>query len=261
MNRLALFGGVYSNHIALEALIREARARRVDGIYCLGDLGAFGPHPDRVFPLLRDAGISVVQGNYDNSVGNGLADCQCGYTDARDNHFARLSYDYTFRNTSPANKTWMRDLPREIRLELHGRRVLLCHGSPRKTNEFLWETTSSTGFLRRLCDTHEADIIVATHTGIHWQRDLGGGRQFINCGAIGRPATDGRTCVWFTIIGVSENGEVEVEFVPLEYDHIRLAAEMRAENLPEEFVQTIETGWWTTCLEVLPMKERARGAY
>ena len=36
---------------------------------------------------------------------------------------------------------------------------------------------------------------------------------------------------------------------------------MRAESLPEEFVETILTGWWTTCLEVLPAKERARGRH
>ena len=48
---------------------------------------------------------------------------------------------------------------------------------------------------------------------------------------------------------------VSSEFVPVEYDHERLAAEMRAERLPDEFVETILTGWWTTCLEVLPVKE------
>ena len=26
-----------------------------------------------------------------------------------------------------------------------------------------------------------------------------------------------------------------------------------------EFVETVLTGWWTTCLEVLPAKERRRG--
>jgi hypothetical protein len=49
--------------------------------------------------------------------------------------------------------------------------------------------------------------------------------------------------------------------VPVEYDAAALAREMRAERLPEEFVETIETGWWTTCLEVLPSKERLRGKY
>ena len=36
------------------------------------------------------------------------------------------------------------------------------------------------------------------------------------------------------------------------------AAEMEQENLPLPFIETIRTGWWTTCLEILPAKERAR---
>jgi predicted phosphodiesterase len=259
--RIALFGGVYSNHLALRALLDDAARRGISRLYCLGDLGAFGPHPDKVFPLLREAGIQVVQGNYDHSIGNGLADCQCGYTDPMDNYFARLSYDYTFRNTSEENKRWMRDLPQEIRFPLGGRRVLLCHGSPRKMNEFVWETGASTAFLKRLCDEHEADIVVATHTGLHWHRDLGEDRHFINCGAIGRPANDGNTHVWYAILSAETGGAVEVEFIPLVYDHNQLAREMRDEKLPAQFIETIEHGWWTTCLEVLPGKERARGKY
>ncbi|MGI8430733.1 MAG: metallophosphoesterase family protein [Chthoniobacterales bacterium] len=258
---IALFGGVYSNHFALAALLDDAPRRGATKVYCLGDLGAFGPHPDKVFPLLREAQIPVVQGNYDNSVGNGLADCQCGYTDPKDNYFARISYDYTFRHTAPENKIWMRDLPNELRFELNGLRVLLCHGSPRKTNEFLWQTTTSVAFLEGLCDAHDADIIVGTHTGLHWHRALPSLRHFLNCGAIGRPANDGAQHVWYALLSVDETRRVTVEFVPLVYDHERLAAEMRAEALPEEFVATIETGWWTTCLEVLPMKERARGIF
>ena len=259
--QVAIFGGVYSNYLALEALLADIERRAVARVFCLGDLGAFGPYPDNVFPALRDANIPVVQGNYDNSVGNNLADCQCGYTDAKDNYFARLSYDYTFRNTSESNKLWMRELPAEIRLTLNGVRVLLCHGSPRKTNEFLWETTTSTAFLDKLIDTYAADVVVGTHTGLHWQRQLPSGRTFVNCGAIGRPANDGRTNVWYTLLTVSDTREVTAEFIPLAYDHEQLATEMRRERLPDEFVQTIESGWWTTCLEVLPMKERARGRF
>jgi hypothetical protein len=39
-------------------------------------------------------------GNYDDSIGNNLPDCQCGYTDPADNYYARLSYQYTYRKTS-----------------------------------------------------------------------------------------------------------------------------------------------------------------
>ena len=32
-------------------------------------------------------------------------------------------------------------------------------------------------------------------------------------------------------------------------------------GVPAEFAETIRTGWWTTCLENLPARERARGKY
>jgi predicted phosphodiesterase len=257
--RIAVFGGVYSNYLALEAALHDVRRRGVAAIYCLGDLGAFGPQPDRVFPLLHDHRVECIQGNYDDSIGNELPDCQCGYTDPRDNHFARLSYDYTLRNTSPANRAWMKELPAQRKLLLGRHRLLLCHGSPRRMNEFLWESTTSTHFLEHLATSHEADVILATHTGIKWHRRLSDNRHFVNVGVLGRPENDGRTNVWYAILEATP--ELKVEFVPVEYDHHRLARAMRDEKLPEEFVATVLTGWWTTCLEVLPAKERRRGRY
>lgn len=261
--RLAFFGGVYNNYLALDAAIRDARRRGAERLYCLGDLGAFGPHPDRVFPLLHAAGVVCIQGNYDHSLGNDLRDCQCGYTDARDNLFAQISYDYTYQNTSAENRRWLRDLPAQLRFEIDGVRLLLCHGSPRRTNEFLWESTTSTQFLNKLADAAGADLILATHTGLHWQRRLAGGRRFVNAGVVGRPANDGHTHVWYALVSMQGRGPeaVQIDFAPVEYDHRRLAREMRAERLPEEFIETILTGWWTTCLEVLPAKERRRGKY
>jgi hypothetical protein len=60
---------------------------------------------------------------------------------------------------------------------------------------------------------------------------------------------------------IDGNDGLDVQFIGIEYDHELLAAEMVAERLPEEFVQTTLTGWWTTCLEILPAKERLRGRY
>jgi predicted phosphodiesterase len=257
--RYAVFGGVYNNALALEAVLDDAARRGASARFCLGDLGGFGPHPDRVFPILVERDVAVLQGNYDHSIGHDLPDCGCGYTDPRDNHYARLSYEYTRRYTSPLWRPWLRALPPSLRATWAGRRVVMAHGSPRKVNEFLWESTSPDAFLRRLCAAHEADVLCVTHTGIPWVRQIDAGPLVVNVGAIGRPANDGRTEVWYALFTVGDT--VSVELVPVAYDHARLAAEMRAEGIVEEFAVTIETGWWTTCLEILPPKERARGRY
>ena len=157
--------------------------------------------------------------------------------DARDNYFARLSYDYTYENTSRENRRWLKDLPQEIRFNLGKYRVLLCHGSPRRMNEFLWASTTSTHFLEKLCRDYKADIICATHTGIHWHRALPEDRYFVNAGVIGRPENNGRTHVGYTIIEIDQ-GPV-ISYVPIAYDYRRLAADMRDERLPEAFVETI----------------------
>jgi hypothetical protein len=115
-------------------------------------------------------------------------------------------------------------------------------------------------FLEVLLDRHRCDAVLCTHTGLPWHRQLPSGRDVVNVGAIGRPANDGDSRVWYALLEARED-ELGVALVPLGYDHLSLAAEMRREGLPEEFVETILTGWWTTCLEILPARERAASRY
>jgi diadenosine tetraphosphatase ApaH/serine/threonine PP2A family protein phosphatase len=259
-SRIAVFGGVYNNHFALTRLLEDARRRGAEAIYCLGDLGGFGPHPEKVRPLLVQGGVLAIQGNYEESLASGREDCNCGYTDPRDNHFAEISYRYTERYCSPELKAWLGTLPRRRRVRVGGRELLLVHGSPRRVNEFLFRSTSPVPFLEVLLDQHRCDALLCTHTGLHWHRRLPSGRDVVNVGVIGRPANDGDTRVWYALLEAREEG-LGVELVPLAYDHPALAAEMRREGLPEEFVETILTGWWTTCLEILPARERAASRF
>ncbi len=263
--RIAVFGGVYNNHRALEALLDDAERRGAEALYCLGDLGGFGPNPEKVRPLLEQGAVATIQGNYEESLASGREDCNCGYTDPRDNHFARLSYGYTERNCSEAFKGWMGGLPTRRRVAVGQRELLLVHGSPRRINEFLFESATPVPFLETLLDQERCDAILCTHTGLQWHRRLPSGRDAVNVGVLGRPANDGRTNVWYALLEERElpsgKSDLDVELVPLAYDHQGLAEEMRREELPEEFVETILTGWWTTCLEILPSRERAESHY
>jgi hypothetical protein len=254
-NRIVVFGGIYNNHLALEALLEDAALRGAEAVYCLGDLGGFGPNPEKIWPLLEDGEVRTIQGNYEESLSSDREDCNCGYTDPRDNHFAEISYGYTARNCSDGFKKWMGSLPARRRVRLGARELLLVHGSPRQINEFLFSSTSPDSFLEVLLDQEGCDGLLCTHTGLQWHRKLPSGRDVVNVGVVGRPANDGNPHVWYAFLEASAE-DVAVKLVPLGYAHQRLAEEMRHEKLPAVFVETILTGWWTTCLEILPARER-----
>ena len=259
-SKIAVFGGIYNNSYGLAALLEDARRRGVEAIYCLGDLGGFGPHPEKIWPLLEQGSVRAIQGNYEESLASGREDCNCGYADPRDNHFAEISYRYTARSCSAEFKRWMGTLPKRRRVRVGSRELLLIHGSPRRINEFLFQSTTPMPFLEVLVEQEGCDGVLCTHTGLHWHRLLPSGRDVVNVGVIGRPANDDRTEVWYSILEDRGAG-LGVELVPLAFDHRALADDMRAEDLPDEFVETILTGWWTTCLEILPARERARSRY
>ncbi len=253
--RLAAFGGVYANLPALAATLDDIAPRGIAQVWCLGDVGGFGPDPERCVSLLRERAVPTVQGNYDHALGHRLGDCACGYSDPDDQRFAQLSFDYTDVHVNEESRAWLASLPTEARFTLGGRRVLLCHGSPRRQNEFLWDSGCSDAFLERLCDEQQTDLLVCSHTGLHWRRHLAGGRCVVNAGAIGRPAHDGVPGATYAEIEVAD-GAIKVRFRHVRYDHEALALRMEDAGLPAEFAETVRTGWWTTCFGSLPVRER-----
>jgi pyruvate-formate lyase-activating enzyme/diadenosine tetraphosphatase ApaH/serine/threonine PP2A family protein phosphatase len=260
--RIAVCGGPYANPHALRAWLTDARARGAERLFCLGDLGGFGAECDAVWPLLVEHGVESIAGNYDIAIGRGDEDCGCGYSDERDNHFAQLMYDYTRAHTAPEFAAWMRTLPGERRETLGGVDVQMVHGSPLAINDFLWESLDDDELRLRLRagDPGPAPaVLLCTHTGLPWQRQVDG-TLIVNVGTVGRPANDGRPQTWYALLDL-EDGGARADLVALDYDWRAHAAAMRAAGLPEPFVETVETGWWTTCLEVVPPLERSRGRY
>ncbi|HET9690493.1 MAG TPA: radical SAM protein [Acidimicrobiales bacterium] len=256
--RLGICGGPYSNPYALQAFVDDARARGCDDLICLGDLGGFGADVDGLWPIIDGNAITCVAGNYDVAIARGDPDCGCGYRDPTDNTFAQLIYDHTREHTDPAFAAWMGTLPVERRLDVEGCDVHLVHGSTIALNDFWWDSLPDEEHRARVAASG-ADVICCTHSGLPWTRRVDG-TLVVNVGVLGKPANDGTTDVWYAIVEVGD-GEPDATLVRLPYDWRAQAASMRAAGLPEAFVETIETGWWTTCIEVLPPAERAAGRY
>lgn len=253
-DRIVLCGGPYSNFGSVEAFLNQTAD--VTYRFCLGDIGGFGPLPNRTIERLRAAEVICLQGNYDHAIGMGERDCGCGYTDPRDREFAQISYDYTFAHTAPEHRDWMKTLPKLIRLRWRDRTLLLCHGSPNLVNEFVWESDTGDQWIAACLERYGVAGIFATHTGIPWMRQVGDG-FWCNVGVLGRPAHEGKSHVYFAEVEFPVGASRPMpHIVPLTYDPQPVVAAMAAEGLPEEFQESLLQGIWTTCAEILPDAER-----
>lgn len=256
--RIGVCGGPYGNPYAMRAFAEDALARGCERLFCLGDLGGFGAEIDPLWPIITGYQVECIAGNYDVALARGDTDCGCGYRDPEDNNYAQLIYDHTLANTSRDFAAWMGRLPTEHREPVGGCDVHMVHGSTLALNDFWWESLPEEQHRLRVRSSG-ADVVLCTHSGIAWQRRVDG-TLVVNVGVIGKPANDGRRETWYAVLDI-EDGLAGAQLLPLEYDWQAQAASMRAAGMPELFVETIETGYWTTCLEILPPRERSGGRF
>jgi predicted phosphodiesterase len=155
---------------------------------------------------------------------------------------SNVSFLSTREQTSDSNKMWLRELASEFRFEVEGQRLLLCHGSPRSTTEYLFENRSDV-FLRQFTpggkDDAHADVIVFGHTHVPYHREVDG-VHFIHSGSVGRPK-DGDARAGYAVLTI-DDALVDVELIRVEYDVDLAASRLVEAGLPEYFADYLRAG-------------------
>ncbi|MGB3800123.1 MAG: metallophosphoesterase family protein, partial [Lewinella sp.] len=198
---LLLFGGVYSNLEALQALRKKADELGFapSQVICTGDTPGYCADPERSLNLLQDWGCHAIAGNVEINLRSGVDDCGCNFSDgSRCDMFARLWYAYARQETADRGMAFMHTLPGMLDFEFGGRRVRVLHGSVDHESEFIWKSTPWET-KQRSFDESGADIIVAGHSGLPFA-DGRDGKLWINTGALGMPANDGTPRTWYATL-------------------------------------------------------------
>jgi predicted phosphodiesterase len=252
-----LFGGCYSNLEATQALLAEARRLGIpsSNIVCTGDVVAYAADPTATVALIRASGMRVVMGNCEESLGLSAADCGCGFASGSACDLLSVAW-YAHADASLDNdaRAWMRSLPRRIDLIAGHRRLAIIHGSPSSLNQFVFGSAPDAE-LRELIAVARCEGVIGGHCGIPFTRVVDG-LLWHNPGAIGVPANDGTSRVWFSVLHATGD-DIEIRHLPLEYDYAAATASMRHAGLPTGYADALTTGLWPST-DVLPPVELAR---
>src|SRR5450755_4406619 len=134
--KIALFSDIHSNLPALEACLKNIEEKKVDAVYCLGDLVGYNIWPNEVIDEIRKRGIPTIAGNYDFGIGRASDDCGCAYKTDEEKAKGKISIAYTNQVVKNEQRAYLRTLPAHIRLEFQLNddklNLLLVHGGPRK---------------------------------------------------------------------------------------------------------------------------------
>lgn len=253
---IVVFGGSYGNLEATQALLAAAARLGVppERIVCTGDTVAYCADPVATLALVRTAGVHVVMGNCEESLGWRQADCGCGFAEGSACDRAAVEwYRHADRDIDESDRAWMRGLPRRLDVLIGGQRFAVIHGAVDRINTFIFASTPEAEIRRQIAVTG-CDGVIGGHCGLPFTRIVSGS-VWHNCGAIGLPANDGTTRTWFSLIEPLDRG-LRIRHLPLHYDFASAARRMRAAGLPESYAAALETGLWPSC-DVLPPADLA----
>jgi hypothetical protein len=254
--RIAVMGGAYGNVPALQACIDDAHEKDCQSLAFIGDaIGCCG-HSAEILALIHRNFSILVAGNHEQQAASGQSTCGCGYTSEEDERLGCQAFELAQKGLTDDHRDWLQTWPVEVLLQTSAGPMLLCHGSPERTNEFLYLSEFSKARWKHYLEARQITGFVCTHTGLPWIQRVSNSHFAVNCGVVGKPDHDGQTAVHYGILDFSSYGAVTASIESVRYNEIAWAQQLRLQGVPDIFIAPLETGVWTTGLLSLPMAER-----
>ncbi len=239
--RFAVISDVHANLEALEAVLKDIRKRRVEGILFLGDAVGYGPNPNECLQVLSDNCRILLAGNHDRAAA-GLTDIEYF------NEYAKKAVLWTRQVLTEKSRKLIENLP--VQQKLKKENVLLVHSSPKEPEAWhylvtLWDAEVNFQYFdERICilgHSHLPFVIERLPSGemITYNSTAGLGqneRYIINAGSVGQPRDgDPRACYVLFEGGSSE-------FVRVEYNIKETQLKMRNAGLPLPLIERLSRG-------------------
>jgi len=239
--RVAVISDVHANYHALERVLKEIDAARVDAVWCLGDTVGYGPRPNECCEVVKDRAVHCLVGNHDLVVLGELA-----VSDFNDE--AAEAAIWTAEVLTPESRAFLAPLkPFGVVVGLD-----LFHASARDP---VWEYVLTEEAALATLEISAAPIVLVGHSHVALaitadDGRVGGGpapggskvtldgRRLLNPGSVGQPRDGDPRAAWLLL----DLEERFAEFHRVAYSIERTQAEMRERGLPQVLAARLERG-------------------
>ncbi len=223
--RIALFGDIHGNLVALDAVLKDLDRSPPDQIVCLGDVAATGPQPHETVQRLMALEAGFVMGNTDEWL-------LTPEPDQSEDESSQILHNISLwcsQQLTAADQEFIRSFRPIVELELEGQMKLICyHGSPMNHSDIILSTTPDDE-LEVLFSEYENAIMVGGHTHqpmFRYFRDL----LLVNPGSVGLPFIQRKNTVtnplWaeYAVIASRTDGlQINLQRVRVDFNRLKEA--------------------------------------
>lgn len=227
---IGVIADIHANLEALYAVIEDLTDRKVDEIYCLGDLVGYGASPNECCKIINKMDIHCVMGNHDYAVATGEL---WNWFDPNE----QKALEWTSKELDRKNKLFLSVLPRKLTLKAQGVELGLVHGSPwDELFEYVKPTTSE-ATLKKFLTEMDCQVLALGHTHMPFAKELETGLVF-NPGSVGQ-SRDGIPLASYALL---DPDEMKVKVIRKEYDIEEAVKKMKLAGLPAFFWERLSEG-------------------
>ncbi|MGY0391668.1 metallophosphoesterase family protein [Bizionia sp. KMM 8389] len=250
-----LFGGVYSNLQALEAIKQVAEKHNIPASNCIctGDIIGYCAQPEETITFFKSWNPRSILGNVEIQLIEGSTNCGCNFEEgSRCDSLSQQWYLFAKNKLSENSITYLKTLPEHLQFTFANKNITVVHGSATNTSEFIFKSTPWEK-KRPSFELTNSQVVIAGHCGLPFY-SKNADNIWLNPGVIGMPANNGEPSVWYAILDDS-NSQFTFQFYSLDYDY-QLASQLMLKNsLPKSYANTLKTGLWDN-MDILPSSEQ-----
>jgi diadenosine tetraphosphatase ApaH/serine/threonine PP2A family protein phosphatase len=235
----AIISDVHGNLEALKEVLKYIDEKKIDRVFCLGDIVGYGPNPNECVEIISERCQKVVIGNHDHAA-LGLTSTEYF------NDFAKISTHWTTNNLSEENKNYLHSLEFTYSTD----KFLAVHSTPSAPT--LWHYILSEMdaqhefkyFEERICFIGHSHFPIVFNDRAGFTRapkvKLEEEDKFIvNVGSVGQPR-DGNPKACFCVY---DDKESSIDFIRLDYEIDKTREKIIKAGLPVFLADRLKKGY------------------